>query len=86
MALRIHGGGVWPATLTPFAPDGALDEAALQAHVAQVAGTPGVRAVVVNGHAGEATSLDRGERARVVALAAGAAGGVPVVAGVVAED
>lgn len=79
-------GGVWPATLTPFGPDGALDEAALAAHVGDVAATPGVRAVVVNGHAGETSSLRRAERARVVRVAVGAAGGVPVVAGVVAED
>ncbi|MFT3720946.1 dihydrodipicolinate synthase family protein [Pseudorhodoferax sp.] len=86
MSLRICGGGVWPATLTPFTPDGGIDAAALQAHIADVAGTRGVRAVVVNGHAGETTSLDFAERGRVVALAAEASGGVPVVAGIVADD
>ena len=43
MVLHLFGGGVWPATLTPFTPEGGIDAAALQAHVAQVAGTPGVR-------------------------------------------
>ena len=87
MTFPITGiGGVWPATLTPFDPDGAIDDAALATHVREVAATPGVRAVVVNGHAGETSSLNRAERALVVRLAVGAAGRVPVVAGVVAED
>lgn len=87
MTFPITGvGGVWPATLTPFRPDGAIDDAALAAHVGEVAATPGVRAVVVNGHAGETSSLRRAERAHVVRVAVGAAGRVPVVAGVVAED
>lgn len=85
--MHISGvGGIWPATLTPFTPDGRVDDDALAAHVRDVAGTPGVRAVVVNGHAGEATSLDRAERAQVVSVAVAAAGNVPVVAGVVADD
>lgn len=85
--MHISGiGGIWPATLTPFTPDGRVDDDALAAHVRDVAGTPGVRAVVVNGHAGEATSLDRAERAQVVRVAVAAAGEVPVVAGVVADD
>lgn len=79
-------GGVWPATLTPFRPDGAIDEAALSAHVAQIAGTEGVSAVVVNGHAGEVSALDRTERALVIRLAKAAAGKAAVVAGIVADD
>lgn len=87
MTFPVTGvGGIWPATLTPFAPGGAIDDAALTAHVGEVASTPGVRAVVVNGHAGETSSLNRAERAHVVRLAVQAAGPVPVVAGVVAED
>ncbi|RRH90285.1 dihydrodipicolinate synthase family protein [Variovorax beijingensis] len=87
MAMHISGvGGIWPATLTPFTPDGRVDDDALAAHVRDLAGTPGVRAVVVNGHAGEATSLDRAERTQVVRVAVAAAGEVPVVAGVVADD
>lgn len=84
--MQISGvGGIWPATLTPFKANGRVDDDALAAHVRDVAGTPGVRAVVVNGHAGEATSLDSAERAQVVSVAA-SAGSVPVVAGVVADD
>lgn len=79
-------GGIWPATLTPFTPSGEIDHAALAAHIGEIAGTPGVQAVVVNGHAGEVSSLDREERAEVVRAAVRAAGEVPVIAGVVAED
>jgi len=86
MALLVPPGGIWPATLTPFTPAGGIDDAALHAHIAEVAGTPGVHAVVVNGHAGETTSLDHSERSHVVRLAVHAADRVPVVAGVVADD
>lgn len=80
-------GGVWPAALTPFEPSGAIDDGALEAHLKHLAATPGVRAVVVNGHAGEVTSLDRAERTHVVETARRMAGpGVGVVAGVIADD
>lgn len=87
MTFPVTGvGGIWPATLTPFTPAGAIDDVALAAHVRDVASTRGVRAVVVNGHAGETSSLNRAERQQVVRRAVQAAGDVPVVAGVVAED
>jgi len=80
-------GGIWPASLTPFGPGGAIDEAALRAHLRHLAATPGVRALVVNGHAGETSSLDRAERRRVVAIAREVAGeATGVVAGIVSED
>jgi 4-hydroxy-tetrahydrodipicolinate synthase len=87
MTFQISGvGGIWPATLTPFDSQGAIDDEALTCHAGEVARTRGVRAIVVNGHAGETTSLTRQERAHVVRLAVAAAGRVPVVAGVVADD
>ena len=87
MTYQISGvGGIWPATLTPFDSRGAIDDEALTGHVCEVASTRGVRAIVVNGHAGETTSLTRQERAHVVRLSVAAAGRVPVVAGVVADD
>jgi 4-hydroxy-tetrahydrodipicolinate synthase len=80
-------GGVWPAVLTPFEPGGAIDDGALAAHLAHLAATPGVNAVVVNGHAGEVTSLDRAERTHVIETARRVAGpAVGVVAGVIADD
>ena len=78
---------MWPAALTPFLPGGAIDDAALAAHVTELAATSGVNAVVVNGHAGEVTSLDRDERMRVIETARRVASpGVGVVAGVIADD
>lgn len=80
-------GGVWPAALTPFEPSGAIDDGALEAHLKHLAATPGVNAVVVNGHAGEVTSLDRDERMHVIETARRVAGlGVGVVTGVIADD
>lgn len=80
-------GGVWPAAVTPFEPGGAIDDGALAAHLAHLATTPGVSAVVVNGHAGEVTSLDRDERTHVIETARRVAGPtVGVVAGVIADD
>ncbi len=83
-------GGIWPATLTPFDAGGAVDEPALRAHLRHLARTEGVRALVVNGHAGEVSALDRAERQAAVraarAVADEAGGAVAVVAGVVAED
>lgn len=80
-------GGIWPASLTPFDGTGAIDEAALHAHLAELAGTPGVRAVVVNGHAGETSALTHKERAHIIRAAKAAAGDAAgVVAGIVADD
>jgi 4-hydroxy-tetrahydrodipicolinate synthase len=80
-------GGIWPASLTPFDMAGAVDEAALRAHLADLAAIPGVRALVVNGHAGEATSLDRAERQTAIRIARSVAGSsTGVVAGIVADD
>lgn len=79
-------GGVWPAALTPFDATGGLDPAALAGHLRDLAATRGVRAVVVNGHAGEVSALDRAERRAVVAAARAAVGpGTGVVAGIVAD-
>lgn len=80
-------GGIWPASLTPFDPAGAIDGAALRAHLASLAATPGVRAVVVNGHAGETGSLDRTERSLVIRMARETIGArTGIVAGIVADD
>ena len=88
MAMDLNGvGGVWPAAIMPFTRDGAIDHAGLAQHLRDLAVTPGVRAVVVNGHAGEVTSLDQAERRAVVEIARGVMPpGVGLVAGIVADD
>lgn len=79
--------GIWPASLTPFATGGAIDEAALTAHIADLSSVAGVTAVVVNGHAGETSALRFEERARVIQIARAAApASCAIVAGIVADD
>ena len=74
--------GILPAATTPFAPDGAVDLAALGRNVEALLGA-GVHGFVATGTMGEAGSLSRSERAAVVAaVVEAAAGRVPVVAGV----
>jgi 4-hydroxy-tetrahydrodipicolinate synthase len=86
MDLR-RTGGLWPATLTPFTEKGDVDETALRAHLLEVGLVPGVKAVVVNGHAGEMTSLSREERTAIVRTArVTLPPHVGVVAGVQSED
>ena len=61
--------GIHAATVVPMTPDYRVDEAALAAHLASVASTPGIRGLLVNGHAGENFVLDRAEKRRVVEIA-----------------
>lgn len=79
--------GVWPAAIVPFTESLEIDETALCAHIASLAALPSVSAIVVNGHAGEVTSLSAAERRRVIELAKQAAGeGAAVVAGVIGDS
>ncbi|MBW7935143.1 MAG: dihydrodipicolinate synthase family protein, partial [Gemmatimonadaceae bacterium] len=78
--------GAITALVTPFTPDGAVDEAALRSLVAwQI--EQGIDALVPVGSTGEAATLTLAERARVVAITAEiAAGRVPVIAGAGSND
>ncbi|NYZ16516.1 dihydrodipicolinate synthase family protein [Azospirillum sp. RWY-5-1] len=61
--------GVYVATVCPMRPDFAIDEDALAAHLQDAMATPGMRGVLINGHAGENFMLSREEKRRVVAIA-----------------
>ena len=61
--------GIHAATIVPMTPDYRVDEAALAAHLTSVARTPGIRGLLVNGHAGENFVLDGTEKRRVVEIA-----------------
>lgn len=61
--------GIYAATICPFTPDGRIDEAALAAHIDEVASGDGIVGLLINGHAGENFSLDRHEKRRVVEIA-----------------
>ncbi len=78
--------GAITALVTPFTPDGKVDERALRALVAwQV--EQGIDAVVPVGSTGEAATLSLAERERVVAITAETvAGRVPVIAGAGSND
>ena len=78
--------GAITALVTPFTPDGRLDEPALRALVAwQV--EQGIDGVVPVGSTGEAATLSLAERERVVAITTEVvAGRVPVIAGAGSND
>src|SRR4051812_19138577 len=63
---RFHG--VHAATVCPLRLDFSIDEASLARHVETVAHTPGIKGLLINGHAGENFLLTREELARVVAI------------------
>ena len=71
MTGAIHGrlAGIHAATIVPMTADFAVDEAALAAHLTAVAHTPGIRGLLVNGHAGENYVLDAAEKRRVIEIA-----------------
>jgi len=77
--MNLQGCGT--ALVTPFRPDGSLDEAALYSHVNwQIAN--GVTLLIPAGTTGEASTLTESEWLRVIEVTIAAAGGrVPVFAG-----
>lgn len=78
--------GTYTALITPFQPDGSLDEAALRSLVRRQI-EAGVEGVVPCGTTGEAVTLDAAEQQRVVALVVEEARGkVQVVAGTGSND
>ena len=84
LASRLRGCGT--ALVTPFTSDGSVDEGALRALVEwQI--TEGVHFLAPCGSTGEAATLSRWERQRVVAIVVEQADGrVPVVAGAGSSD
>ena len=79
--------GIHASTVAPMRPDYSIDEERLAEHVANVSRVPGIRGLLVNGHAGENFLLTREETRRVVEVVRAA---VPkdcwVTAGVNAES
>jgi len=61
--------GVWPAALTPFDDGLAIDTGAFERHIRHLASVRHVSAIVVNGHAGEATSLSAAEQRELIGRA-----------------
>jgi 4-hydroxy-tetrahydrodipicolinate synthase len=61
--------GIHAATIVPMRADFSVDEDALATHIAAVANRPGIRGLLINGHAGENFVLDSAEKRRVIAIA-----------------
>ena len=82
--MRLHG--CWTALVTPFKPDGAVDEVALRGLVDwQIA--EGIHGLVPIGSTGEAVTLNTQERDRVVRIVVEqAAGRVGIMAGAGSND
>ena len=78
--MNLHS--VLPAIITPFTPDGDLDEPTLVSYCRWLASIPGIGGLVVNGHAGEGNALTEDERMRVISLVRQEIPGAPIIAGV----
>ena len=78
--------GIYASTILVLHPDGSVDEAATMTHKAAIAATPGLRGLLINGHAGENAFLSRRECRRVIEVARTAVGDRLLVAGINAED
>jgi 4-hydroxy-tetrahydrodipicolinate synthase len=79
--------GIHAATVCPFDDRFEVDEAALARHVAEVVAVPGIRGLLINGHAGENFVLDPAEKSRVVSVIRAAVGpGVFLTSGINAES
>lgn len=70
MSQSLHArlGGIHAATIVPMNEDFTLDETALVDHLTWVTQTPGIKGVLINGHAGENYVLNAAEKRRVVEL------------------
>jgi 4-hydroxy-tetrahydrodipicolinate synthase len=78
--------GCIPANLLPFRSDLEIDEPAYREHLRWLADTPGVTAIVANGHAAEVSSLAREERKRALAVALEEVGGaLPIIGGIYSD-
>jgi 4-hydroxy-tetrahydrodipicolinate synthase len=78
--------GVIPATLIALHEDFSIDEAETRRHLTHVAGTRGISAITVNGHASEVHACNFEDQRRILALSAAAIGDrLPLVNGAYAD-
>ena len=85
MHENIHG--IIPPMVTPFRPDGPVDEAALRADTKYLVETAGVHGLAVCGTTGEGHTLSTEETRLITgAVMEKAAGRVPVITGIIANS
>jgi 4-hydroxy-tetrahydrodipicolinate synthase len=78
--------GLVPAPVTPFTREGAVDHDAIQRLGSWLGSVPGVKGLVVLGHAGEGTFLSQDEQAAVIrSFVKSVDGKIPVIAGITLE-
>lgn len=61
--------GIHAATVVPMTDSFAIDEGRLAQHLAEVSRVPGIRGLLINGHAGENFVLGAAEKRRVIEIA-----------------
>jgi 4-hydroxy-tetrahydrodipicolinate synthase len=81
--LQLHG--IIPATVTPFMPDGSLDEQGLRRYLTWLE-EQDVHGVTVHADTGEANTLTPEERVKITGIAAEVLGKIPVVACLFAQS
>lgn len=78
--------GIVPALLTPFKADYEVDEPQLRKHIRDVHAVKGVTGFILNGHAGEVSTLTEAEYLRVIEIAREETGdNFPLISGVINE-
>ena len=78
--------GVIPATLLALHDDSSIDERGTARHLRDVAATPGISAITVNGHASEVHACTEAEQQRILALTLAQIGDrLPIISGVWAD-
>jgi 4-hydroxy-tetrahydrodipicolinate synthase len=85
-APQIDLAGLVPAPVTPFNRDGSVDYAAIQRLGSWLGSIPGVKGLVVLGHAGEGTFLTQEEQVDVIkAFVKSVDNKIPIIAGITTE-
>ena len=85
--MNEHIFGIVPPMVTPFRPDGTIDEEALRADTRYLVETAQVHGLAVCGSTGEGHTLTTDETRRITAIAAEeAAGRVPIITGIIANS
>jgi 4-hydroxy-tetrahydrodipicolinate synthase len=86
VSSRLDLKGLIPAIAVPFNEDFSIDAGGLGRFARWLAGQPGIKALMTNGHTGEVFSLTPEERAEVTRIAAEAVDGrVPIISSIVCE-
>ncbi len=86
MPTTLNFNGIYASTIVPFRADGTIDELALERHLRMTMQGTGLRGLLLNGHAGENSVLDRAEQRRVVEIGRKMGKDCLIVAGINSES